>query len=351
MYDIAIIGAGPAGATLARLLDARFHTIVIDKKQTSLNNGYQKPCGGLLAPDAQKSLARFGMTLPLNIMVDPQIFSVRTIDVSTAKTRHYQRYYINLDRHRFDLWLKAQIPPHVETRHDCTVKKLEQTSNGWCITLRTNGATLMENINARYIMGADGAASLVRRGLYPKNKMRIYKALQQWFPNEHKTPFYSCIFDAVSTDCYAWGLTKNQYFIFGGAFAPKGAAASFTALKTRLAPFGFMLEHPLKTEACMVIRPEPFKFCTGRNGAFLLGEAAGFVSPSSLEGISYAFDSAWELANVFNNGARDLNRAYHQKTLKIQLKLFCKNLKSPFIYHPTLRRLVMQSGIGKISVV
>jgi flavin-dependent dehydrogenase len=31
----------------------------------------------------------------------------------------------------------------------------------------------------------------------------------------------------------------------------------------------------------------------GKENIFLIGEAAGFISPSSLEGISYAMDSAF----------------------------------------------------------
>ena len=62
-YDVAIIGLGPAGATAARLLDSRLRVIAIDQKQAA--GGFQKPCGGLLAPDAQKALARFDLTLSL----------------------------------------------------------------------------------------------------------------------------------------------------------------------------------------------------------------------------------------------------------------------------------------------
>lgn len=32
MYDIAIVGAGPAGATLARLVGGKFKTLLIDKR-------------------------------------------------------------------------------------------------------------------------------------------------------------------------------------------------------------------------------------------------------------------------------------------------------------------------------
>ena len=40
-----------------------------------------KPCGGLISGDAQKALASFDMTLPKDVLVDPQIFAVKTIDL------------------------------------------------------------------------------------------------------------------------------------------------------------------------------------------------------------------------------------------------------------------------------
>ena len=43
MYDIAIIGLGPAGSTLARLLDKKFKIIAIDKKKENESDGFQKP--------------------------------------------------------------------------------------------------------------------------------------------------------------------------------------------------------------------------------------------------------------------------------------------------------------------
>lgn len=348
MYDIAIIGLGPAGATFARLLDKRFKVIALDKKHGHGALGFHKPCGGILAPDAQKELARFGLALPLHILVSPQFFAVRTIDLTSNLTKHYQRYYVNLDRHLFDLWLKSLIPAHVEIHNDTVCKNISPAGSGWHITYIENGE--LKECSARFVVGADGAASLTRRCLYPKAKMRKYVAIQQWFPNLHKSPFYSCIFDNAATSCYAWSLAKNEHFIFGGAFAPQFAFSNFKALKNKMEVLGFKLQNPLKTETCLVLRPKPFKFYTGYNGAFLLGEAAGFISPSSLEGISYALNSACLLSEVFNNGAKNLNDAYNGKTLNVKLKLFTKNLKSPFIYNSSLRRAIMQSGLGDLGM-
>ena len=67
MYDVAIIGAGPAGATLARLLAGSFDVLLIDRRRLDEPPGCRrraKCCGGLLAPDAQKALASLGLDLP-----------------------------------------------------------------------------------------------------------------------------------------------------------------------------------------------------------------------------------------------------------------------------------------------
>ena len=63
MYDIAIIGAGPAGAILARELKRRlpdFKIAIAD----GLSEGQSKVCGGLLSPDAKKELSSLGIEIP-----------------------------------------------------------------------------------------------------------------------------------------------------------------------------------------------------------------------------------------------------------------------------------------------
>lgn len=91
-FDLIIIGGGPAGATLARLLPRKMHCAVIYRSDLS------KPCGRLLSEDAQRSLARYDITLPKDVLVDPQIFSVKTIDLEAGLVRHYQRTYLNTDQ-------------------------------------------------------------------------------------------------------------------------------------------------------------------------------------------------------------------------------------------------------------
>lgn len=113
-FDVAIIGLGPAGSALARKLAGKMQVIALDKKHQCGTEGFSKPCGGLLAPDAQRSFIRDGLTLPVDVIANPQIFSVKTVDVAASLTRNYQRSYININRHAFDLWMKSLIPTSVE---------------------------------------------------------------------------------------------------------------------------------------------------------------------------------------------------------------------------------------------
>ena len=354
LYDIAIIGLGPAGAILAQHLNSGLSVIALDKKSDDANGGgFTKPCGGMLAPDAQKSLSRFDMTLPKDILVDPQIFSVKTIDIKNDITRHYQRHYINMDRDKFDRWLIGKIPPNVQLEQHAICTGVERSDSGFIITYTKNGQ--LNTVTAKRVVGADGANSIMRRSLYPALKIRTYLAIQQWFEDAHASPSYSCMFDPDVTDAYAWGLTKDKYFIFGGAFDVKTGKADFEALKQKMARYGFCFENPVKTEACLIFRSfKPFNHCYGTNGAFFIGEAAGFISPSSLEGISYAIDSAHILAGCLNKAAGnadvDANKNYRKKTRKIRLKLFLKHAKRPFMYQTFLRKLVLKTGIFSIKM-
>lgn len=73
MYDVAIIGAGPAGATLARLIGNKLKVLLVDKRRPAESKelSYQKSkcCGGLLAPDAQQMIAKLGLGLPGDVIV------------------------------------------------------------------------------------------------------------------------------------------------------------------------------------------------------------------------------------------------------------------------------------------
>ncbi len=118
--------------------------IALDKKHQCGTEGFSKPCGGLLAPDAQRSFIRDGLTLPVDVIANPQIFSVKTVDVAASLTRNYQRSYININRHAFDLWMKSLIPTSVEVYHDSLCRKIWREDDKWhVIFVQTAGSSIL----------------------------------------------------------------------------------------------------------------------------------------------------------------------------------------------------------------
>ena len=145
--------------------------------------------------------------------------------------------------------------------------------------------------------------------------------------------------------------------VFGGAFEKQGGRAAFEAQKKKLIEQGFvpasLFENPIKTEACLVNRPKIGKgIFMGKGGAFLVGEAAGLISPSSFEGISYALDSSEALADAMTNNteATSILHAYRRGTRRLTRRIALRYLKRPFMYQPLLRSAVMKSGIASLHI-
>ncbi len=350
VYDVAVVGAGPAGAIFVKeLSEARpdLKIILIDGQ----SRDSAKPCGGLLAPDAQKLLAKFDLALPKNVLEDPQIFAVETIDIEQKLVRYYQRHYLNMDRYAFDSWLLSLVPTHVDI-YKGRCKEIKKDGELYRILIKQKNTDEKE-ILAKSIVGADGGGSVVRRTFFSPMKVQ-YIAIQQWFENKgQKLPYYSCIFDAETSDSCSWTIHKGNYVIFGGAFERQGCRAAFDLQKSRLEAFlGNSFGDALKTEACLVSSPRAMKdFCTGEENIFLLGEAAGFISASSFEGLSSAMLSGKLLADAFAEGAsyEDIQKAYRKATRSLRIKLRTKSVKRTLLCSPFTRKLIMKSKIQAIE--
>ena len=101
----------------------------------------------------------------------------------------------------------------------------------------------------------------------------------------------------------------------------------------------------------MVCRPSRLsQLCLGAQGVFLLGEAAGWISPSSLEGISWALKSGAALARCFSGPVDPAaaQRQYRRETAGLRMKLRQKLWKCPFLYTPALRQAILRSGIASL---
>lgn len=351
MYDIIIIGSGPAGANLARLVGHKYKVLLLDKRDLeneNPNNHSSKCCGGLLAPDAQKMIAKLGLGIPKDILVNPQLFAVRTIDLTNQIERLYQRFYFNMDRERFDRWLVSLIPASVDKKYNAIFKNYTKTKEGYIISYMHQGKEC--KAETRMLVGADGAHSKLRMTLehiLPKR----YIAIQEWFECTEQIPYYTAIFDEEISDFYSWIIPKEKHLLLGAALKPKDAPKDkFELLKRKLSHYGFQLDKKINTEGAYINRTiRTSQLYTGNDSIALIGEAAGAISPSSAEGISYALKSSLFLAQSLEKDMDGFAPRYQQKMDNIKINILMKNMKSPAMYNPQVRNLAMKSGLQSIK--
>ncbi|HBE79877.1 MAG TPA: FAD-binding protein [Firmicutes bacterium] len=353
MYDIAIIGGGPAGATLARLIGQKYKVLLLERRtfQAPLYSGSQKCCGGLIAPGAQKMLALFGLGVPKSVISSPQMFAVRTIDIDNSLERYYQRHYINIDREEFDKWLEAMIPSGVEVINGSIYRGHEETTE--YVNIKFSKAGKDYEAKTKLIVGADGAFSKVRLRAFPGQILpKKYVAIQEWFETTQNVNYYGAIFDKTITDFYSWTIPKDNYLILGSALYPNSNAhQKFNLLKAKLQRYGFEFNQSIRKNGTFLFRPEHTgQIFIGKGRVALIGEAAGFISPSSAEGLSYAFRSALALSKALSYRIESWHGVYKRNTLQLIENVWLKNLKSPFMYHHTLRRWVMKAGIKSMKL-
>jgi flavin-dependent dehydrogenase len=201
-------------------------------------------------------------------------------------------------------------------------------------------------------VGADGASSLVRRTVFADTPApRRYAAMQATFEGSVTDASYGAVFDSTLTDFYGWTIPKGDSLLVGAAFpAAAGVPALFEKFIDRLQASGVRCDDRRGLSSAMIARPTSLlHLCPGSGSVLLAGEAAGYISPSSAEGISYALSSAAALARTLQGGQLSgAPQRYRSAVAPLAIKVGIKGAKSSAIYASTARRLIMRSGIGAI---
>jgi geranylgeranyl reductase family protein len=301
-YDVAIIGAGPAGSTAAYIIGKLgFNVILIDKCSFPRD----KLCGGLISAKTMKLLERtFDET-------EDSLNKKRIINFSSNKFQ-----FICKNKNLAKCWTK--VPTHFVERtvydkflvdkaissgikfiQDEEVEKVDLDSN-ILVTSKRN------KIIYKYLIGADGANSIVRKEF---EKIGVLNK-DTWLDNlgfalevlidKDKLPFERDMMHlhfGYIKNGYAWifpnknkvvigigGLMKDlkernlktifSDFLISLGLDKKTVETSIKEMKGHPIPFGNFIERPLY------------------KNTILIGDAAGLVNSVTGEGIYYAQRSA-----------------------------------------------------------
>ncbi|MBF0501273.1 MAG: geranylgeranyl reductase family protein [Candidatus Riflebacteria bacterium] len=288
IVDILIVGAGPAGTTLARSLALKgLHPLLIERAILPRH----KPCGGGI-PARTEALLGFS--------IEP-VGGCRVTSIALDGAWTGRRIYgldpshglTVVDRARFDEFLaRKAVEAGAELRENCGARRVTRLANGFFSVETTRGDT----IEARRIAVCDGVFSPTGKALgFPPNVTGFCLEGVMPMPGNISSEARSrAIFNlAMARGGYAWSFPRNDGFAIGIG----GPCSNGRFLKKRLRYFlartPELRGHRLNKLFGGMI-PDfaaPRKVYVDR-GAWLVGDAAGLVDPLSGEGIYYAITSA-----------------------------------------------------------
>lgn len=290
-YDLVVVGAGPAGIACARAAALGGASVLLVE---SARLPRRKSCGGMLNAYAQRFLE--GVTpVPDALVLEPRTVNFRYYDWDRSIKKPCSLRFLNVDRARFDEWLLGLLPPGVDVWERTSFEGCTQTDGGVTVDLTRDGTPV--RVWCGWLAGADGARSAVRRAHPAWPQTQCYKTVQEFVEITPGSvdPFFDCVYSRHIDPAYGYGyiVPKGDVAIVGSVFFPgtKGIPAMH---ERALEVFGqrYPLGASVRREAGLAIQVRSLDDVVSGEGRVLIaGEAAGIMSPSSGEGISFALNS------------------------------------------------------------
>lgn len=317
MFDVIVVGSGPGGSVAAkRCAERGLDTLLIEKKSLPRD----KVCTGMVMGDWAGIVIRreFG-DIPRTVLVDPPHLTGHRIHVAGAEPLTLEWDTPLAWRKDLDFWMVQEAKAAgVTLLERAKVVRVASDGDASSVTIVRDGIT--EKLRARFVIGADGATSPVRRSLFPELKVRYAAAARRhyrgglnlerdlihwFFPRGLPTPRFNL-------------NHKDDVFLMEG----RALRVLRHEINETLGPYGFQRDsEPVIRDSCAIaLLGEQLltgAFSPAHGNTLLVGDAAGFILPITFEGIGSALKSGINAAESIAKAAETGRQAaaYYIDTL------------------------------------
>ena len=310
-FDVAVVGGGPGGSAAAkRCAEHGLKTILLEKRKLPRN----KVCTGMIMSDMAQTLIRkeFGNP-PEEVLTTPPYLLGFKFRAPGVRTLTLQRRMPFAWRSDFDYWLNQVVKGvGVELRDKTKVTSIVEHDGSYILSLEQDGEAQL--LKTKFLIGADGTLSVVRKALFPNVPMRYQLNLRLCYQGalvlEPEYVHYFYLPDLTGFDVNF----KGDVFLLEITPRPTqgdGADIVRQAEAWLAREYGFVPGSiPLWRDGCyepaMSRRPFTEPFPLAEHNALLVGNAAGLNIPMTGEGIGIAIKSGFMAADaVFNASEKD----------------------------------------------
>ncbi len=328
-FDIAILGAGPAGAAAALSVPENCAVIHIDRAGPEK----EKLCSGLLTKDARQALKKLTGSdkPPKSVQRNPSVDVLRAVDFDNDYSTTVGVDYMNVCRGSLDRWLLSLCRGKNYVKcWGANVTRIECLERHFSIKISSGDET--RKIAARFVVDCTGWAAVSRMAFRETRAPKRF-ALQVNLPYKSSVHEFKAFFHKDHTDWFGWTVPKEDEILAGigferdfdgingtgGAAKAEGGNRLVALLRflDLLAGRGFVdreiIPEKIDTRSSKAfhskykVKGSPITTISslkelhfGSSGLFAAGEAAGLCSPSSGDGISYALASGLAAGKIID---------------------------------------------------